>query len=79
MIEMRAPIAGPRYALSASIEHDSYLTDDTHLYRVLLVSPTDGRDSVVVLEDCGSLEFLLCRSRDLDRSRLRMVREGGAG
>lgn len=70
-----APAPSARDSLSAHLKPDAYLTDGTHLYRVLLACP--GGRPVVTLEDCRTLDLLLCPLKGIDKSRLRPVRRGG--
>jgi hypothetical protein len=76
---MLGPTVLTRHSRSASLEPGAYLTDDTRLYYVVLVSPGAESESFVTVEDCGTLEMFVCPLRDLERRRLRLVRASDEG
>lgn len=58
----------PRGRLTAN----SYLTDGRRLFRCL---PAE-RGSMLMLEDCQSLDLILCEESDLLKANLRLVKAG---
>jgi len=56
-----------------------YLTDGRALFRVqhAIVGEHDDDDPLLELEDCRTLELILCSRRALDRLGLREVDAGG--
>jgi hypothetical protein len=69
------PTVLSRHPRSAQLEPGAYLTDDTHLYYVVLVSASAESWPLVTLEDRGTLEPFVCPVHELEGCRLRVARE----
>jgi len=65
-------------ALEAVPIEGGYLTDGETLFRVERTLVADARgDLLVELEDCGTLELIVCSARMMDELGLRSVRPLG--
>jgi hypothetical protein len=73
------PTVLSRHPRSSQLEPGAYLTDDTHLYYVVLVSANAESRPLVTVEDCGTLEQFVCPQRELEQRRLRVVRGSDEG
>lgn len=58
--------------IAGQLVHNAYLTDGRRLFRCL--ESRDGRE--IMLEDCLTLDLLLCQVEDIERSGIRLVRPG---
>lgn len=51
----------------------SYVTDEKRLFRCLSRDPTAGGDEMVLLEECVTLEVIMCAAEELAATQMRMV------
>ena len=63
----------------ASFREGDYVTDQRRLYRVLQIVPMRLRKRAAILEDCGTLDTILFRPKELNRLQLQVVQPAGVG
>ncbi|MBN9622523.1 MAG: hypothetical protein J0H06_06140 [Actinobacteria bacterium] len=66
------PTPRPRLAVER-LRHNTYITDGRRLFRCIL----GERGPMLMLEDCRTLELILCSFADLAESEMRIVRASG--
>jgi hypothetical protein len=66
--------APPREQLPLRVVADTYLTDETNLFRCVSAEMTGDPDGTALLEDCHSLETFVVPLAKFDATGLRIVR-----
>lgn len=76
-LHLSATTAAPaptRSRLPLRVLPDSYLTDETNLYRCVSAEMTGDPEGTALLEDCRSLETFVVPLAKFDAAGLRVVR-----
>jgi hypothetical protein len=69
-----APHAPAPESLPLRVLPDSYLTDETHLFRCVSAEMTGDPEGTALLEDCRTLETFVVPLARFDGAGLRIVR-----
>ena len=67
--QVREPQARPRLQV-ARLRNDSYITDGRRLFRCVV----GERGPMLMLEDCKTLELILCSFAELAQAEMRIVK-----
>jgi hypothetical protein len=60
-------------ALAPYLTPGSYVTDEKRLFRCLSRDPMAGADEMILLEECVTLEVIICAADELAAAHMRLV------